>query len=278
MKSEGWWRPNTVVRWTKAAVSRHHDAGPRDLSSSEATTAAATLPADTASMRDRWVAALAHDLRNPLAVIELAARVLAEHAPDQRTVDRSARAILRSVEHVKRLTDDLRRAASGRPAPFEIRPAWVPTAGLLADANATTEPLVARSSLTLAVDEPRDLPLVWADAERIGQVFENLIANATKFTPPGGRITVTAVAGTEDVRFAVADTGPGVREADRARAFAPRWQADPEDPRGQGLGLSICRQIVEAHGGRIWIESGGDRGAVFVFTLKTRIDAPPPVT
>jgi hypothetical protein len=140
--------------------------------------------------------------------------------------------------------------------------------GIIQLSAATREPLALSSSLTLVVESALDLPLVWADTERIAQAFANLIGNAAKFTSAGGSIKVRARAVARDVHFSVADTGPGVKEEDRTRVFAPFWQVDPGDRRGRGLGLWICRQIVEAHGGRIWIDSGPDGGAVFVFALR----------
>jgi signal transduction histidine kinase len=214
------------------------------------------------------LAGVAHDLRTPLAAIEFSAsRLLQGSTPDKSTLDRSLQAILRSVHRAKRLAEDVLDAATAEHPAFELRPAWVPAARLLADARLDGEPVAAQGSVTLTVEDGANLPLVWADPERIAQVFANLISNATKFTPAGGRITVGATSAERNVQFSVADTGPGIKEEDRARVFAPFWQADPLDQRGRGLGLSICKQIVEGHGGRIWIESRAGSGAVFLFAL-----------
>ncbi|MFO7895226.1 MAG: ATP-binding protein, partial [Longimicrobiales bacterium] len=107
-----------------------------------------------------------------------------------------------------------------------------------------------------------------ADAHRIGQVLDNLMGNALKFTPRGGTVTLTAGPGDDGwVRIAVADTGPGIPAGDRERIFDRFRQLDGGDRRGVGLGLTIARAIVEAHGGAIGVESEPGRGATFWFTL-----------
>jgi signal transduction histidine kinase len=222
-----------------------------------------------ARVQHSGLAAIAHDLRNPLGVIAFsAARLMKESAPDPGTIRQTLEVILRSVHGAERLIEDLLDAGAEARRPFAVHPAWVPAADLLLEGKMVGEPLALSSSLTLVVESALDLPLVWADTERIAQAFANLIGNAAKFTSAGGSIKVRARAVARDVHFSVADTGPGVKEEDRTRVFAPFWQVDPGDRRGRGLGLWICRQIVEAHGGRIWIDSGPDGGAVFVFALR----------
>jgi signal transduction histidine kinase len=225
---------------------------------------------DPAPAQSRALAAIAHDLRNPLGVIEFSARVIREHSTETSTLTRQGlEAILRSVHRAERLVNDLLDAAVHDARAFAVQPAWVPAADLLAEAELAGTPLVTAPRMTLTVDRPANLPVVWADSERIAQVFANLIDNAVKFTPPGGRIAVHAVPVPGAVHFSVVDTGPGVKEEDQARVFAPFWQVDPHERRGWGLGLWICRQLVESHGGCLWIESPEDGGAAFVFALRS---------
>ena len=99
------------------------------------------------------------------------------------------------------------------------------------------------------------------------QVLGNLIDNAIKFTPEGGTITVRSEVGRNEVRFSVSDTGPGIPESEGDRIFEPYWQAPSTAHLGAGLGLSIAEQIVEQHGGKIWVESAEGRGSTFVFTI-----------
>src|SRR5262249_8123461 len=105
------------------------------------------------------------------------------------------------------------------------------------------------------------------DRDRLFQVLTNLIDNAIKFTPEGGTVIVRSAACNNEVRFSVSDTGPGIPESDRDRIFEPYWQATATGHPGAGLGLAIAKQIVEQHGGKIWVESAVGRGSTFVFTI-----------
>jgi signal transduction histidine kinase len=108
---------------------------------------------------------------------------------------------------------------------------------------------------------------VRADAARIQQVLSNLVGNAVKFTPRQGRVTVCAERVDDEVRFGVIDTGPGIPAEQVPHIFGRFWQAKPSDRRGIGLGLAIAKGIVEAHEGRIWVESHVGLGSTFYFTL-----------
>jgi signal transduction histidine kinase len=126
--------------------------------------------------------------------------------------------------------------------------------------------LAAAASLELWSDVSSGLPDLRADRDRLLQVFENLIGNAIRFTPAGGRITVGAVPREGCVLFHVADAGPGIAAEDQPYLFDRFWQAR-ERRHGAGLGLPIVKGIVEAHGGRVWVESAPGSGATFLFTI-----------
>ena len=126
---------------------------------------------------------------------------------------------------------------------------------MIADAVQTQEPLAASASLELRLDLESDLPELWADRDRLLRVFENLIGNAIKFTEPGGSITVGAAARDDEVVFWVADTGIGLAADDLPHVFERLWQASGAGRHGAGLGLPIVKGLVEAHGGRVWVES-----------------------
>jgi signal transduction histidine kinase len=108
---------------------------------------------------------------------------------------------------------------------------------------------------------------VWGDRERIVQVFENLIGNAVKFTPAGGVVSLGATSRESDTVFWVADTGPGIPSEVVPHLFDRFWQANRADNRGAGLGLAIVKGIVEAHGGRIWVESKPGAGTTILFAV-----------
>jgi signal transduction histidine kinase len=116
------------------------------------------------------------------------------------------------------------------------------------------------------------LPPILADRERILQVLGNLLTNALKFTPAGGRIEIAAMAEDAAVRWSVEDTGPGVPPDQLPHLFDRFWQARPSDRRGLGLGLAIVNALVEAHGGRVWAESEPHRGTHVRFTVPTVIE------
>ena len=119
----------------------------------------------------------------------------------------------------------------------------------------------------MEVEVPDDLPDVWGDQHRLLQILENLVGNAIKFTPAQGHITVGAASREGEVLFWIADTGSGISADGLPHVFDPFWQARKGTRQGAGLGLPITRGIVEAHGGRIWVESTLGRGSIFFFTI-----------
>jgi signal transduction histidine kinase len=126
----------------------------------------------------------------------------------------------------------------------------------------------AAVGLILRVEIPADMPEVRTDAQRLEQVLVNLIHNAVKFTRPGGEVVLSAQGEGDFVRFAVQDTGTDIPEDDLERIFERFYKADrARSGGGTGLGLSIARHIVEAHGGKIWVESVEGRGSTFYFTI-----------
>lgn len=150
---------------------------------------------------------------------------------------------------------------------------------LLGAVQEMVEPLVREKDLTLTLEAPLDLAPLRADAARVKQVLVNLLSNAIKFTPAGGRIAVTATqqvggetGGRAVLEVAVADTGVGISPEDQARLFQEFQQGEAgiRQQQGAGLGLALCKRLVELQGGRIWLESAGrGQGACFRFTLPT---------
>jgi signal transduction histidine kinase len=127
-------------------------------------------------------------------------------------------------------------------------------------------------SVELKAQIPETTSSVSADRHRILQVLSNLLDNAIKFTPEGGRVTVGCAHTANCVRFAVSDTGPGISEADISKLFDLFWQAKLTAHMGSGIGLAVAKAIVEQHGGKIWAESNPGVGATFFFTVPQAID------
>ena len=132
------------------------------------------------------------------------------------------------------------------------------------------KPLLTAKKQSLEVDVEEGLPLVHADRNKVRQVLLNLLSNASKFTPASGKLKVEAVKENNWCRISVVDNGIGIRKDDQQRIFEPFSQLDShlaKEEGGTGLGLAIVKQIIEKHGGRIWVESEYGKGSRFTFTL-----------
>jgi signal transduction histidine kinase len=138
---------------------------------------------------------------------------------------------------------------------------------LLAESADSLRPLAAAAALELRLETSSSLPRVSADRHRMHQVLSNLIGNAIKFTPRGGTITLRGDVVADELRVAVADSGSGIPAEQLPHIFGQFWQGARTDRRGIGLGLAIAKGIVEAHRGRIWVESTLGNGSTFYFTL-----------
>jgi signal transduction histidine kinase len=225
--------------------------------------------------RDQVMGIVAHDLRNPLAAILLQAAVLRRRgAEPERRSREPVELIERSARRMSRLIRDLLDAASIEAGTLAVEFARVNAHQLVSDSATAQQPLASSASLDFRLDVENDLPELWGDRERLLQVFENLIGNAVKFTGAGGGITVGAARRNGAVLFWVSDTGGGIAADHLPRVFERFWQARKEKRRGAGLGLPIVKGIVEAHGGRIWVESALGRGSTFFFTIPVARRAP----
>jgi signal transduction histidine kinase len=174
----------------------------------------------------------------------------------------------RSADRANRLIRDLLDAARIEDGKLPIEPRRADPASLIRETVELLLPQAADKPLRLEVDAPDDLPAVCADRDRTLQVLTNLVGNAVKFTPAGGRVVARAAAdASSEVRFTITDTGPGLSADELSHLFDRYWQAKKTAKLGTGLGLVIAKGIVEAHGGRIWAESEPGRGSTFHFTL-----------
>ena len=228
-----------------------------------------TLAQQAIRARDGVLEVVSHDLRNPLASILLNASMLLEmEAGEPRpAAEEHLRQIVCAVEQTNRLITDLldisRLEASGALA-LERLP--VDGRTLVNAAARLLQPLATARGVRL-IAEAGGPPLpVYADADRVVQVLSNLIGNAVKFTDPGGEVRVSAERGAHEQCFAVSDTGIGIPAEHQAHVF-DRFRQVGRDRRGVGLGLPIARGLVEAHGGKIWVESQTGAGTTVYFTL-----------
>lgn len=213
---------------------------------------------DAVRDREQILAVVAHDLRTPLSGLMLraaSAEQKAQKIPGAEELRSTAASIAEIARGMAGMVDDLLAISVGGPGHSMVKFSPVHSAALLAKAAEAAQPLLAEEGFELAVEQAGELPLVHADERRILRVFANLFDNALKFTERGGRIVVRAEAAPDAVRFSVANSGPALDQDDMDRLFQPFWQAGREDRRGAGLGLSICRAIIEGHGGRVWTES-----------------------
>ncbi len=239
--------------------------------------------------RERMLSVVAHDLRNPLAVIGMYAEMLIDLLPDDGdavvdgggssdgspTAGRDGYAaealtsIHRSVQRMQEQIEgllDVSRLHEGRFMPDR---APCDASDLFGEAELLLRPLAASRGVALEVcsrGDPPPEPLL-VDSGRFQQLLSNLVGNAVKFSPDGGRVTVAWEIVGGMLRVSVKDTGPGIEREQLPHLFSAFWQATDGDRRGLGLGLWIARAIVEGHGGRIWADAAEDGGAVFHFTL-----------
>jgi PAS domain S-box-containing protein len=219
--------------------------------------------------REEVLGIVAHDLRNPLGAILTATSLLERPTAGPERRDPTARDVIkRSAKRMNALIQDLLDVASIEAGQFKVDREQLSAAALVREAAELQRPLAVSSGLELGVDVAPDVGSISGDRHRLLQVFENLIGNAVKFTATGGRVTVSATVKGGELVFAVADTGAGIAAESLPHEFDRFWQAATRERRlGAGLGLPITRGIVEAHGGRIWVESTLGQGSTFFFTI-----------
>jgi signal transduction histidine kinase len=210
---------------------------------------------------------VAHDLRNPLSLIVTTTELLQEEdlaAPQRRQVLDIAR---RAGKQMNRLIEDLLDTVQLESGKLSLVLEDIPVVTIFSQIDETFRPLAEKRRLKLTAIPCEDGVCVRADSLRVSQVLGNLLGNALKFTPEGGDVTFGAVRSEREVVFDVSDTGPGIPPEQLEHLFDQFWQARKNDKRGVGLGLTIAKGIVEAHGGRIWCHSVVGAGSTFSFTL-----------
>ncbi len=241
----------------------------------EAKPEAGAFPEERDRVRAEVLMQMSHELRTPLNCIIGYSEAMIQGldgplTPDQahslERIAESGRRLLRLIENIL----DLSRIESGRvgiaPCPVDVKAV---AEAVLHQARA----LVGGKPVRLSLSVPAGTPRAWADPDRIAQVLFNLVGNAVKFTPQGEIRVSVREAGPGHLEVTVADTGPGIPAEDRERIFEKFARGKNAGTEGAGLGLAICRELVERMGGTIWVESEPGRGSVFGFTLPTAREA-----
>ena len=218
--------------------------------------------------RQEVLGMVAHDLRNPLGgILGAAQRIAGSVARNEGDVSRPLDILIRSANRMTKLVSDLLDEHAIETGQISVDTERIAAGTLVRDSLEAQRSRLEAAALSVQTQIADELPDVFADRDRIHQVFDNLIGNAVKFTPRDGRVVIGARTADGVVCFFVSDTGPGIPADMLPHVFERFWRARRADRLGVGLGLAICKGIVEAHGGRIWAASEPGRGATVYFTL-----------
>lgn len=220
-------------------------------------------------MREDVLAIVAHDLRNPLGAIAMSTHRLLDNAElgEPNGIGNGLQLILRSVKHMGSLVDELLEVGSIQSEKLELRTAPADVSELIDDAIAMFEAMAHAKSITVTKHIELAQRAVACDRERVVRVIANLLGNAIKFTPARGRVVLQATRTGAEVRVSLRDDGPGIPREEREKLFERYWKGASTGRNGIGLGLYIARGIIEAHGGRITVDSEVGVGSSFTFSL-----------
>jgi two-component system phosphate regulon sensor histidine kinase PhoR len=222
-------------------------------------------------VRRDFVANVSHEFKTPLTAIQgFAETLLAGALEDQRNNRKFVEIIRDQSVRLARLTDDLLKLARIEAGKLELESRVVAAGALIQSCVEAARMEAQRKNLAVTVETPPDIPPLDGDQDGLREVLQNLLDNAVHYTPPGGRITVRAERQENLAVLSVEDTGIGIPQAEHERIFERFYRVDAARSReagGTGLGLSIAKHIVEAYGGRIWVESEVGAGSAFRFTV-----------
>ncbi|MEW6143351.1 MAG: ATP-binding protein [Chloroflexota bacterium] len=226
---------------------------------------------------------LAHELKTPLTAIVASGGLLVEELQGETNEARRklAENIVRAASKLEARLVELVEMAKSEKTGFSLKMQLIDIRPLLENIAAVFRPIAAAKRQTLTLELAESVPLVAGDRQRLEQVVMNLLSNASKFTPAGGKIWLSLVDDRKRLVVKVRDNGPGIAAAEQERLFRPyyRIEADRDRYEGLGLGLALCKQIITSHGGRIWVESRRGEGSTFAFSLPvTELDRIPTET
>lgn len=220
--------------------------------------------------REQILAVVTHDLRNPLSALRLVATAAERKArtlADGEPVRAMAASIIEITRSMSALVDELLSIAAEQPGRPTLKASPMAGDALVIKAAEAARPLFARAGIELEVQVIGELPQIEVDAHRILRVFANLLDNALKFTEPPGKAILRAESLSSGARYCVSNSGAALSGEGLEAMFQPFWQAADDDRRGAGLGLAICRSIVQAHGGSIWAEPAEGQRVRICFVL-----------
>lgn len=212
------------------------------------------------------LAIVAHDLRSPLSVISMHAETIHRVEHDELT-RKSAKSITLATARMERLLTDLLDVVRIESGALRLSKRQHHIGALLFEVLRSYEPMFTARGLTFTIEPLPDDAIVEFDYDRIVQVLSNLLGNSIKFTNGGGTVTLRVERQAEQILFELRDDGVGIAKSALPHVFERFWQIDSNTRRGLGLGLHICKNIIETHGGRIWVESEVGKGSIFRFTL-----------
>ena len=222
--------------------------------------------------KSEFMANMSHELRTPLnAIIGFSELLLDEvtgHINEEQK--QSLNDILSSGKHLLGLINDILDLSKIESNKMDLKLRNLSLPVLIESLRRVMMPILAPKKQSLEVSVEEGLSTIYADKDKVKQVLLNLLSNSTRFTPDGGKLRVEAIRDNSWCRVSVVDNGIGIRRGDSEKIFEPFCQLDnpPVDARGgTGLGLTIARQIIERHGGRIWVESDYGKGSRFTFTI-----------
>ncbi len=223
---------------------------------------------DEINKRIEFTRALVHELKTPITPVMASSELLLQKLKDE-TLYGLAQNINQGANNLNRRIDELLDLARGEVGALRLNPEPIDPRQLLQRSVDEETPVAMRNGQTLAAELPDSLPVIVADEERFQQVVLNLLNNAVKFTPPGGKITLKARAERDNLAVEVQDTGIGIPENEQKMLFEPyrSLKSDRERLSGLGLGLSLSKKLVELHGGRIWVKSKKGKGSTFGFSI-----------
>ncbi len=222
-------------------------------------------------VRRDFVANVSHEFKTPLTAIQGFAETLLGGALEDKENNRRFLEIIRDHSvRLARLTDDLLKLARIEAGKLDLEFRPISLADIVGPCIDTTRLKAARKELALEIDSSAGWPVVRGDAANLREALQNLLDNAVQYTPPGGRVSVRVAVQDRQAILSVKDTGIGIPQLEQARIFERFYRVDAarsRDAGGTGLGLSIAKHIVEAHGGRLWVESAVGQGSQFHFTI-----------